>query len=85
MEEWEEYEKEEWEEYEEIKEYDDYYTSSIPFSYLNVSLPTSMSTFPIPFSSSFLFQCTEEEGCASGVLIPQKAQSFFASTFQKEL
>lgn len=44
-----------------------------------------MPTFPTPFSSSFLFQCTEEEGYASGILIPQIAQSFFASTFQRTL
>ncbi|KAM7338248.1 hypothetical protein ACRRTK_001732 [Alexandromys fortis] len=82
------YEKEEEgdeEEDEEIREYDDYDTSSIPFSYLNVSLPTLTPTFPTPFSSSFLFQCTEEEGYASGILTPQKAQSSIASIFQRTL
>ncbi|XP_005358597.1 melanoma-associated antigen 10-like [Microtus ochrogaster] len=86
MEEWEEYEKEgDEEEDEEIREYDNYDTSSIPFSYLNVSLPTLTPTFPTTFSSSFLFQCTEEEGYASGILTPQKAQSSIASTFQRTL
>ncbi|OBS69384.1 hypothetical protein A6R68_02080 [Neotoma lepida] len=98
MAEWEEYEEEDEEGEEEEEEEEEeneeeseeetrecYYTSSKPFSYLNVSLPTLHPTFSTPFSSSLLFQGTEEETCASGILTPQKAQSSFAATFQGNL
>uniref|UniRef100_A0A8C8UC20 MAGE domain-containing protein n=1 Tax=Peromyscus maniculatus bairdii TaxID=230844 RepID=A0A8C8UC20_PERMB len=89
MEEWEEYEEdgeeeeEEEESKEETREY--YHTPSIPFSFLNVSLPTLSPTFSTPFSSSLLFQDTEEERCVLGIVTPQKAQSSFEATFQRNL
>ncbi|XP_051034510.1 melanoma-associated antigen 10-like [Phodopus roborovskii] len=84
MEVWEEYEEEE-EEEESEEETRDYYTSSIPFSYLNLSLPTLSPMSSSPFSSSLNFQGSEEESCDSGILTTQKPHCSFSATFQRSL